>query len=443
MLIARTTVSTSLRLALLSGVWWLVGASVGTADLIRLQSGAEVRGQLIETPTPSNKEEPSPQAASVVLETLTGARIEVAHDEIAFITRRPLAHEQYEVRARQLAETPEAHWELALWCREQRLTDQHRDHCQRTVTLDPTHEAAHRALGHVFKDGAWVDWDEYMTERGYVKHRGRWITQPELDLLQKTAAELEREQAWYPQIRLWTTWITGPHRERAQKGLEAFQELRDVDAAPAILRLMSQHAVRDVRLLAVQVLSQSGGAKSALALSQIVLGEGDDLIRDAALQGIPADQFAHTRGLFIQKLRSTNNDEVNRAGAALARVGDAEAIEPLIHALITAHNYQVRARTGQTYSFGTNGSFGTTPSLPPAIEAGLRTGQFPNGVIVLDTPGPAQNAGTRIVTIRREQQNPHVLATLQRLTGEDFGYDERTWHLWWTAQKHDGGLQKS
>ena len=35
-----------------------------------------------------------------------------------------------------------------------------------------------------------------------------------------------------------------------------------------------------------------------------------------------------------------------------------------------------------------------------------------------------------------------MLASVQKITKRDFGYDERTWHLWWAAEKTAGGADK-
>jgi hypothetical protein len=69
--------------------------------------------------------------------------------------------------------------------------------------------------------------------------------------------------------------------------------------------------------------------------------------------------------------------------------------------------------------------------LPPEIEAGLLTGQL-GGVIVNQ---PFQPQRTRTVTVRQSHQNPEVLEALKRITGENFGFNERTWKLWLAAEK--------
>jgi hypothetical protein len=43
------------------------------------------------------------------------------------------------------------------------------------------------------------------------------------------------------------------------------------------------------------------------------------------------------------------------------------------------------------------------------------------------------------VIVNRDEQNREVLATLQKITGQNFGYNERTWALWHAAQKNGAG----
>lgn len=422
-----------------SGLWLLMSAVSAQADLIRLKSGGELRGKIVTTATDG-------PADSVTIESLSGATIVVPAEDVQLSTRRPVVLEDYEVRSRHVSDTAAAHWELAAWCKEQRLTDERTVHLQRVVELDPDHEAAHAALGHVWKDGAWVDWDQYMAARGYVKHKGKYVTQQELDLLVKTADELKREQEWYPKIRLWAGWLTGPRAERRQTAFAELQAVNDPDAAPAVIRFLSGNAHRDARLLAVAILGRSEAEKSATGLVRIALRDDDAEVRAAALQAIPQSQFAVVRPLLIRELRSDANAVVCRAAAALQRIGDEDAVGPLIEALITAHQFQVRvpALPGQTFSFNTDGSVGQASTLPPDIELAIRTGQLPQGVVIYDPMEPVRRQIGKTVVVRREFQNAEVLAALQELTGEDYGYDERLWRLWWAAKKHEGGtLSKS
>lgn len=420
------------RLFLASCVATGLACATTSADVIRLKVGGELRGKIVKSSTTD----------VVALETLSGGVITVAADDVQFVARRSVAIEEHEIRSRQAADTVEAHWELARWCKDRNLSEQRTEHLQRVVELDPNHEAAHAALGHVWKDGAWVDWDQYMAERGYVKHKGKYVTQQEFDLLKKTADELKREQDWYPKVRLWLGWVTGPHADRRQNGLASLTAIDDLDAAPAVAKFLGAHPSKDVRLLGVSILAQCPGEKSSTGLVRIALRDDDQDVRTAALTGLPESQFDRVRPLFVKELRSASNAVVCRAATALGRMGDEASVEPLITALVTTHHYEVRVPIGPTYSFGADGSMGGTSSaIPPEVEAALRTGQLPQGVIVLNTPDPAR---MRTAVVRKEHQNAEVLAALKTLTGEDYGYDERTWQLWWSAKKHDGAtLSKS
>lgn len=409
-------------------------AGVTRGDVVRLKSGGEVRGKIVKT----GAAKPSDQ---LTLESLTGATIIVPREEVGLIIQRPLVVEEYESRLRQLPDTLEAHWQMAEWCKSKSLVEQRKTHLQRVIDFDSDHEPAHLALGHVWKDGGWVDYDEYMAARGYVKHKGRYITQQELELVEKTAAELKREQEWYPKVRLWAGWLTGRDADRAQQGLTAIRAIQDDDASPAVDRFLGEHAAREVRMLGIEVLTKSGGLKAAKALVKLVLRDNNPEVRFAALQGIPESQFEAVQPLFIKELRNENNAVVCRAGQALSRVGDERAVPNLIESLVTTHRYQVRVpgNGAPTYTFAADGSgMMQSGGLPPDIEAGLRTGQYPNGVVVVNTPTPGSQLQQRNVLVRVDHQNAEVLATLQKLSGENYGYDERLWRLWWAAKKAAG-----
>jgi hypothetical protein len=404
------------------------------ADVVRLKSGGEVRGKIVKTA-------PARTPDHITLESLTGATIVVPQEDVGLVIHRPLAIEDYETRVRELASTLEAHWQLAEWCKSKSLLEQRKTHLQRVIDFDPEHEPARLALGHVWKDGGWVDYDEYMAARGYVKHKGKYVTQQELDLLEKSAAELKREQEWYPKVRLWTGWLTGRDADRAQQGMTALRTIQDDDASPAVERFLGEHAARDVRMLGVEVLTKSGGLKAARSLVKLVLRDNDPEVRYAALAGIPESQFEAVQPLFIKELRNESNAVVCRAGHALSRVGDERCVPMLIESLVTSHKYQVRVpgNGAPTYSFAADGSgMVQSGALPADIEAGLRTGQFPNGVIVVNTPTPGAQLQQRTVLVRTDHQNAEVLATLQKLSGENHGYDERLWRFWWAAKQAAG-----
>ncbi len=408
------------------------------ADLIKLSNGGELRGRIIRNASTARS---SPE--SIQLETLTGATVVVHQSQTQFVTMRSLAVEEYESRARRGADTLEAHWELSEWCRQKALTKQREIHLLKVVEHDVHHEKAQTALGRVWHEGAWIDRDELMATQGYVKYKGRYITTQELDVLQKTSAELEQEREWFQKVRLWHGWMTGRHEERSRQGFVALQHIDDPHAAPALIRFLCEDSRRDIRMLGVTILSKLSGSKAVAGLVKLTLFDADPEVRYASLNGIAPENFEYAQPAFIKELRSEYNAVLCRAAAALGRVGDERAIAPLIDALITIHRYNVPSNElpGETYSYRTDGSFGSATSLPPEVELAMRTGQLPQGAIVLDG-SKSTNVPKKMVLVKVNHWNQDVLGTLQKITKRDFGYDKRTWHLWWAAEKSSGGADK-
>ena len=221
------------------------------------------------------------------------------------------------------------------------------------------------------------------------------------------------------------------------------QQVDEAQAAPAVIRFLCEDSRRDLRLLGSSLLAKLAGGKAASGLVKLALFDVDPEVRYTSLNAIGSDKFEQAQAAFIKELKSDYNTIVSRAAAALGRVGDERAIAPLIDALVTTHRYSVPTteRPGTSYSYRTDGSFGTNDSnLPPEVEAAMRTGQLPQGAIILDSRPP--NAPKKMVLVKVDHWNQDVLASLQKITKRDFGYDERTWHLWWAAEKTTGGADK-
>ena len=196
----------------LAGLLALLMSSSAEADLVKLANGGELRGRIIRSPATG-----AASAESIRLESLTGAMVVVLKSDTRFVSMRPLTIEEYESKARRVADTFEAQWGLAEWCRLNGLSRQREVHLLKVIEHDANYEKAQVALGRVWNDGGWVDRDEMMAAQGYVKYKGRYVTTQELDVLQKTTAELGQEREWFQKIKLWHGWIIGRHEERRQR----------------------------------------------------------------------------------------------------------------------------------------------------------------------------------------------------------------------------------
>jgi HEAT repeats len=410
-----------------------LGARPLAADLVKLKSGGELRGQL-EGHVSLKGRKP------VVVTTVAGGVVAVEAVSVQFVTRRPFKVELYETRAKGTPRTVAAQWEFAEWCRRQGLTSQREDHLRILLELAPNHRRARLALGYGKYDGKWMTRDEWNRSRGLVKYKGKYITPEELELIKKSDAELEREITWHRKVKTWKNWLSNRYAIRRAEGLKNLQKLTDPDAVPALSKNFSDESNRAMRALYVRLLSKLKGAKPVAALVHQTLYDTDYEIRYAALNGISKDQYAIAVPYFIRELGNASVVVVRRAADGLKRVGDDRAIPALINALVTTHRYKVRVRdTSGTIGFSTGGSFGTPqPTLPPQIEAMLRAGQLPNGVIVTE---PEQRVRTKVITVKYTHQNREVLAALQRITGASYGYSKRDWQLWLASTKNSSGVK--
>jgi len=403
------------------------------ADVVRLEAGGEVRG-VITDPADDRIESPT-----ITIETLTGGTVTLARSDVAFITRRPRILEEHDVKSATAANTVEAQWELAEWCLANDLDEQRVEHLQKIVALEPDHAAARAALGQKNYDGVWMTREEQMESRGLVEHKGRWITPQELELIEKTDAERAREQGWFSEIRKLKGWLRASSDDLRRQALEQLRALRDPDAVPALSKFFRDDPDTSVRLLYVGVLTEIAGPKPAAALVTQALHDVDRQVRDTAFESITEPRYEAALPYFVQGLRHPQNVVVRRAGRGLEQIADERAIPDLIKALITTHKHSIRVPdNSQTMTFNSNGTYGAGGiPLPPEIALGIRTGAFPNGVIVNDLSRPVVQM--RTVTINVAEENPEVLSALETITGESFGFDERTWSLWWTAKKNGAG----
>jgi hypothetical protein len=421
-----------IRMMLAVTAFFCTCALSAQADLVKLSNGGELRGKVIRVPG-------DVVAKIITIETLTGVVVKVSRVDVRFVTYRRMIVEEYDTRARATADTLDAQWALAEWCRTNRLIKERKIHLLRVVEFDSNHEAARRLLQHVQYKGEWMPKEQAMAAKGYIKYKNRYITSQELELIEKTAAERDLEQGWFKDVRSWVVWLNGRHAGRRKTGLQRLRAVRDPHAVAALKQFLGESENRALRGLYVDILAQIPGSNPVGPLLTITLEDADYELRYKALNAIDKEQYAAARPYLLKQLKSDSSGIVRRAGAALGRVGDESVVPFLIDALVTSHKKLVRVPSkNSTMSFGSNGSFGPGAGqavLPPEVERLLRTGQLPYGVQVRHAGLPNQHKRTKLVRVKYESRNTEVYASLQRLTGQKFGYDERTWRLWWAARK--------
>ncbi len=423
--------SLSLWLASLS---LLVSADL-PADVVKLTDGGEIRG-LVKFPAGKPRKGQVAESDEVVVESLTGAEITVAREQVAFITKRPRAVEEYESLARRVADTVDGRWQLAEWCRQHGLSEPRKEQLQRLLELDPEHKPAHYGLGHRRQGTNWTtpeEADAELLSAGYVRYKGRIITTLERDLLESNTTRHREQNDWRPKIRLWLGWITGRDAARRADAIVKFRELRDPDAVPGIVDFLLGDSNIEVRRLAVQTLAQFDGQPPVPALVRVALADADPSLQSSAFGALTAEQRVAAGPIIERALRDESNLIVRRAAILLGKCGVRQAIPALVNALATSHKMRVPQGPAYAASFNRDGSQSRLSSgLPPDVEAALRTGQLPYGVVIDNSNVRAPPV--KWVTVRVPLQNSEVLDALRMLSRQDFGYDKRAWRLWWQSQ---------
>jgi hypothetical protein len=401
-------------------------AAKASADHIKLKSGGELRGQ-IESPKDLKS------TAPYVVRTLTGALVEISQDDVESVTKRRLVIEEYEVRAADTADSIDAQWELAEWCRERSLTTQRRIHLERIVELDRNHERAHRGLGHVYEQGRWTTHDDIMTARGYVKHKGRWVLPQELALMEQEQRETEAEKAWFKKIKMWQGWLADDAKpDRQKEARNGLAGIADPAAVPALAKSFSGSIDENLRLMYIGILTQIDHEKAAGALVFQSLQDDIETIRTLSVSGIRPGYREKAVRIYTNALKHDFNQVVQRAGEALGAIGDESVVPALINALVTSHRFKVAVPQTPYASGTTDGNpVSGAISFPQDIAGMMLTGQLPYGV---NQYMPGAEKLTKSVVVSRDLQNASVLAALQHLTGKDFGYDETQWKRWWNEK---------
>jgi len=414
-------------------VWIAAGACVASlfpvcslihADLIRLRGGGEVRGTL---------EEDAPHSQQISIQTQSGLRLTLQREEIDFVERRSPLMEEYVTRSRMVENTVPSHWELSEWCRVQGLMEERKEQLELLLDLDPDHPEARKILGYVRHLGRWMTKEDEMAARGYLRYKGRWVTRQELELKQANSQQRDAELVWVPKIRLWLGWVTGNDPQRASTGLSELKKIQDPDAVAALTKFLSQHPQSQVRLLFVGILGQIEGAIPVRPLVDRLLLDGDQIVRRDALRALTPARYRLAIPGLIAALRHKSNAVVCHAAEALGEIGDDRTVPSLIDALVTRHIVQIQVPASPGIMFTNGGGVGPfSGMLPPGVEIAARTGQLPYGATIVSDQMPRQ---MKVVNVTREFKNLPVLDALEKMTGQNLGFNERDWHYWWAVQK--------
>lgn len=367
------------------------------ADVFLLTSGGRIEGEWL------NHDEQPPR--EYLVRTASGIKTSLQVTQVREVVRNTPLDDEYARRAATAADTPAGQWELAEWCRQQSLVDQRKKHLRRIVELDPQYADAWRALGYQFLDGQWITRDEFRRSEGYEFYKGKWRTPQEIEIVEAQARTDLAQKEWLVKLKRWRADLNSP--ERAKLGYASLAEVRDPIAVKPLSDMFARERVRRVKTLYADILAEINTPEAVAVLVNRVLYDPDEEIYYYCLDRLMALQPPHLADPFIKALRDKNNITVNRSAAALGRINDRSAIDPLIAALITTHSRVLPGRA--------------SPDATSATFSGDGSSSL------------AANEGPKVIVSRT--RNQPVLDALIRMTGANFEYDQNRWHYWSSQER--------
>lgn len=372
--------------------------AVAQADVFLLENGGRIEGEWL------NRDQQPP--TEYLIRTTAGVKLSLPITQVRQAVRQSSAAAEYLEKAPLTPESVPDQWALAQWCKERSLSDERKLHLRRVVELDPNHQLARRALGYQFLEGKWVTREQFRRQEGFELYKGKWRTPQEIEILEARARVEQAEKDWLIKLRRYRENLSDP--KGMKLAYESLASIKDPLAVRPLSEMFVRERVRRVKMLYADVLANINTAESVSVLIERTLGDPDEEIFYYCLERLIEMNPPHLADPFVTALKAEYNGRINRSGMALGQIGDRSAISPLIDALITKHTHVLPSRPG-TGPNSTTTAFGS------------------GGTVMKQNEGPK----VLLVTV----QNQHVLDALTKLTGVNFGFDQRGWRFWHAQER--------
>lgn len=415
-------------------------ATTAHADRIRLKGGGELQGTV--------RLDPDRPEVRLVQTRNGSSLIEFSSEDIVEVIVEEDILDEYDRQLADLAETAEAHHQLGLWCEKNRLTGLANLHFRQAAELDPEFEPAQKKLGMIEHDGQWMTYDEMRTSQGLVKHHGRWIPREELDRIESLQANRAEHEAIVRQVRVLRQGLLAETLATRGETERQLFELARPEYVAAFVEVLGDSPDPRIRDLLVRLLSSINAPQASLALIGRVLGEGDQAIRRGAIAELSRRGDPEVSKRFVTVMASKNPQVRGRAAEALAMLGATDAVPKLIAALVRIERRPVwvptvRPAAGPVPVSGLNITGRSVPVLTGptvgdgVVAYGATSVPFGSGVGINAGSGGMVPGNPELRIATQVVRHPEVLAALEVLTAQNFGFDQATWKRWHAQSLRD------
>jgi hypothetical protein len=441
----------------------MMGALEARADRIVLRGGTQIRGVLLTK---------GAQPGQVLVQTEALATpIKYRKEQVVEVIPEPSPLKDYLDLRDQAAADAQSQYDLGLWCEQHKLPPFAELHYRRAIELDKEFAPAHKKLGHVLYADRWITGDELREAQGLVKFRGKWISKEEKAKADGEVASAAEKAAWGRRLKVLRNALINGSPERQQEAEEQLTAIRDPTAVRPLVGTFGEDP-EVLRKLLSRILGGIPGDEAASALVARILAETDQGVRESTMDELTRREEPTVIPQLVRALRSRDPAVINRAAWALASLSAVAAVPKLVQALVLVDQKVVWASQENSGGGGNIGvgftSIGNSPVGSPggmahpgggfnSPSSGLGGVGFgytvPYGVLnsVAVAPGvvafgggpgylttggglsmgestPSRGLQPGILT--STFRNVEVLNALQKLTGQNFGYDPDAWRRW-------------
>lgn len=429
------------------------------ADRIILRGGSQIRGVVLPSP-------PGSDQVLVQTETLTSP-IKYRKGQVVQVVPEPSALGDYLTKRDTVSSNAQAQYDLGVWCEEHKLKPFAEIHFRKAIERDPAFAPAHKKLGHVRSGDHWITYDELRSAQGLLKYQGKWITKEEKDKLEAEEDQAVERTSWARRLHVLRQALLFGTPERRTQAEAQLTSIRDPAAASSLVKAFGEDPP-DVRTLLARILGSIPGKEASSALVSRILVETDDDVRRATMDELAHREEQEILPQLVRALKAKDLAVINRAAWAIGNLNAVSAVPKLVQALVIVDQQIVwdppvdsgggnigvgftSIPTGRAANLpGMIGPIATSGASMPGMPYpfyGVNSVTVGPGVVAYGagfppiapvgtgtsltfTEQPGLSRGFEPKLIRNAYRNTEVLNALQRLTGQNFGYDQAAWRNW-------------
>jgi hypothetical protein len=228
------------------------------------------------------------------------------------------------------ADLANEHYKLGVWAKENGFGEDAVLEFKAAVAADPSHEAAHAALGEVKAGDRWVDHDEAMKLKGLVRRGGAWMLAEEaaaLDLPAQEKARRAEEQAKTTKLLAAYGSQKPIERKLAEGALASVDDKYKLE--PLAWGLRSKNAA--IRTYSAKELGRIGDRRGLRPLLWRAIHDPDEGVRTASIAAAKAIGDPNLLAPFVAAMWSENGAVRRNAEKGVAVLGDKAGVRYLVY----------------------------------------------------------------------------------------------------------------